>query len=64
VKYVGKVTPVIKALATARAMAVSKALAKLGVKVKIGYLGYGPSNTANPKNSDRKVELRWVPAKG
>ncbi len=64
VKYVGKVTPAIKALATARAMAVSKALAKLGVKVKIGYLGYGPSNTANPKNSDRKVELRWVPAKG
>ena len=64
VKYVGKVTPTIKALATARAKAVSMALAKLGVKVKIGYLGYGPSNTANPKDTDRKVELRWVAAAG
>jgi hypothetical protein len=31
--------------------------------VKIGYLGYGPHNTKAPKNTDRKVELRWVEAK-
>jgi outer membrane protein OmpA-like peptidoglycan-associated protein len=62
VKYVGKLTPKIKALAAQRAKNVAEAMAKLGVKVKIGYLGYGPMNTKSPKNTDRKVEMRWVEA--
>jgi uncharacterized repeat protein (TIGR02543 family) len=62
VKYVGKLTPKIKALAAQRAKNVANAMAKLGVKVKIGYLGYGPMNTKSPKNTDRKVEMRWVEA--
>lgn len=54
---------VMKKIATERAKRVSVQLAKLGISVKIGYLGYGPHNTKNPKASDRKVELRWVAAK-
>jgi hypothetical protein len=54
---------VMTKIATERAKRVSVQLAKLGISVKIGYLGYGPHNTKNPKASDRKVELRWVAAK-
>jgi hypothetical protein len=54
---------IMKKVATARARAVSLQLAKLGIKVTIGYLGYGANNTKNPKATDRKVELRWVAAK-
>jgi hypothetical protein len=32
----------------------------MGVKVQIGYLGYGPKNTKSPQNNDRKVEIRWI----
>jgi outer membrane protein OmpA-like peptidoglycan-associated protein len=53
----------MKKVATARAKAVSTQLAKLGIKVTIGYLGYGPHNTKAPTPKDRKVELRWVAAK-
>jgi outer membrane protein OmpA-like peptidoglycan-associated protein len=62
VKYTGVSSAKAKALAQARAKNVATALAKLGVRVKLGYVGYGPRNTANPTNTDRKVELRWVPA--
>jgi hypothetical protein len=34
-----------------------------GLKIKIGYTGYGPHNLVSPKPTDRKVELRWVAAK-
>ncbi|MDE2386611.1 MAG: InlB B-repeat-containing protein [Actinomycetales bacterium] len=50
-------------LATARAKAVAAALATLGVKVKLGYLGFGAANRLNPTSNDRKVEIRWVPTK-
>jgi outer membrane protein OmpA-like peptidoglycan-associated protein len=50
VKYVG------------RALVVSKQLSKLKIPVKIGFLGYGAFNTKNPNSTDRKVEVRWVPA--
>ena len=50
-------------LATARAKAVAAALAKLGVTVKLGYLGFGAANKLNPTAKDRKVEIRWVPTK-
>jgi uncharacterized repeat protein (TIGR02543 family) len=63
VKYVGRLTPEIKKLAQSRAKNVAMALAKLGVKVTVGYLGYGPHNTKSPKDTDRKVELRWVEVK-
>jgi outer membrane protein OmpA-like peptidoglycan-associated protein len=62
VKYVGRPTAEVKKLAAARALAVSKQLSKLKIQVKIGFLGYGPFNTKNPNSSDRKVEVRWVPA--
>jgi hypothetical protein len=61
VKFEGKGTAIEKKIANARATAVAKQLAKLGLKVKIGYLGYGPRNKKSPKPTDRKVELRWVP---
>jgi outer membrane protein OmpA-like peptidoglycan-associated protein len=47
-------------LATARAKAVATALAKLGVTVKLGYVGFGAANKLNPTVKDRKVEIRWV----
>jgi hypothetical protein len=59
VKYEGAGTKIEKNLAKARATAVAKQLAKLGLKVKIGYLGYGAPNKLTPKPTDRKVELRW-----
>jgi uncharacterized repeat protein (TIGR02543 family) len=62
VKYVGRSAAEVKKLASARALAVSKQLSKLKIPVKIGFLGYGPFNTKNPNSSDRKVEVRWVPA--
>ena len=52
----------MKKLASARALAVSKQLSKLKIPVKIGFLGYGAFNTKNPNSTDRKVEVRWVPA--
>jgi outer membrane protein OmpA-like peptidoglycan-associated protein len=61
VKYEGKGTAIERKIASARAMVVAKQLAKFGLKVKIGYLGYGPPNKKSPKPTDRKVELRWVP---
>jgi outer membrane protein OmpA-like peptidoglycan-associated protein len=60
VKYEGRGTAIEKKIANARATAVAKELAKLGLKVKIGYLGYGPQNKKSPKPTDRKVELRWL----
>jgi uncharacterized repeat protein (TIGR02543 family) len=60
VKYTATTTLQMRQLAAKRAKNVAVALAQKGVKVKIGYLGYGPQNTKSPKNSDRKVELRWV----
>ncbi|MEY4294265.1 MAG: hypothetical protein RIR29_915, partial [Actinomycetota bacterium] len=63
VKYTATTTKLMRSLAAARAKNVALALSRLGVKVKIGYLGYGPQNTKSPKNSDRKVELRWVETK-
>jgi uncharacterized repeat protein (TIGR02543 family) len=60
VKYEGKGTAIEKKIANARATAVAKQLAKHGLKVKIGYLGYGPQNKKAPKPTDRKVELRWL----
>lgn len=60
VKYEGKGTAIEKKIANARATAVAKRLAKHGLKVKIGYLGYGPQNKKAPKPTDRKVELRWL----
>jgi uncharacterized repeat protein (TIGR02543 family) len=62
VKYTGRSAAADHKLAAARAQAVAKALAKFGVTVKIGYLGYGPQNKVNPKPTDRKVEVRWVAA--
>ena len=62
VKDVGRSVAEVKKLASARALAVSKQLSKLKIPVKIGFLGYGPFNTKNPNSSDRKVEVRWVPA--
>lgn len=49
-------------LATARAKAVATALAKFGIAIKFGYVGYGAANKANPKAADRKVEIRLIPA--
>ena len=63
VYYTNVSESVMKKIATERAKRVSLQLAKLGIKVKIGYLGYGPHNTKTPKATDRKVELRWVAAK-
>jgi outer membrane protein OmpA-like peptidoglycan-associated protein len=60
VKYTATTTAQMRKLAATRAKNVAIALAQRGVKVKIGYLGYGPRNTKSPQNSDRKVELRWV----
>jgi uncharacterized repeat protein (TIGR02543 family) len=60
VKYTGKMTPKIRALASNRAKNVANAFLKMGVKVQIGYLGYGPKNTKSPQNNDRKVEIRWI----
>ena len=62
VKDVGLPKAQVKKLAAARALAVSKQLSKLKIPVKIGFLGYGPFNTKTPTSSDRKVEVRWVPA--
>jgi hypothetical protein len=62
IKYEGKSSALNPKLALIRAKNVSLALAKLGVKVKIGYAGYGPQNTKTPRATDRKVELRWVAA--
>jgi outer membrane protein OmpA-like peptidoglycan-associated protein len=62
VKYTGRSAAADRKLAAARAQVVAKALAKFGVTVKIGYLGYGPQNKLNPKATDRKVEVRWVAA--
>ena len=62
VKDVGLPKAQVKKLAAARALAVSKQLSKLKIQVKIGFLGYGPFNTKTPTSSDRKVEVRWVPA--
>jgi uncharacterized repeat protein (TIGR02543 family) len=62
VKDVGRSKAEVKRLASARALAVSKQLSKLKIPVKIGFLGYGAFNTKNPNSSDRKVEVRWVPA--
>jgi uncharacterized repeat protein (TIGR02543 family) len=62
VKYVGRPSVEVKKLAAARALAVSKQLSKLKIPVKIGFLGYGAFNTKNPNSTDRKVEVRWVPA--
>jgi outer membrane protein OmpA-like peptidoglycan-associated protein len=61
VKYEGKGTAFEKKIANARATVVARQLAKLGLKVKIGYLGYGPQNKKSPNPTDRKVELRWLP---
>jgi uncharacterized repeat protein (TIGR02543 family) len=60
VKYTGKMTSKIRALASSRAKNVANAFLRMGVKVQIGYLGYGPKNTKSPKNNDRKVEIRWI----
>ena len=60
VKYTGKMTPKIRALASSRAKNVANAFLRMGVKVQIGYLGYGPKNTRSPQNNDRKVEIRWI----
>jgi uncharacterized repeat protein (TIGR02543 family) len=60
VKYTGKMTPKIRALASSRAKNVANVFLKMGVKVQIGYLGYGPKNTKSPQNNDRKVEVRWI----
>jgi outer membrane protein OmpA-like peptidoglycan-associated protein len=60
VKYTGKMTPKIRALASSRAKNVANAFLRMGVKVQIGYLGYGPKNTKSPQNNDRKVEIRWI----
>jgi outer membrane protein OmpA-like peptidoglycan-associated protein len=62
VKYVGRPSAEVKKLAAARALVVSKQLSKLKIPVKIGFLGYGAFNTKNPNSTDRKVEVRWVPA--
>ena len=62
VKDVGRSAAEVKKLASARALAVSKQLSKLKIPVKIGFLGYGAFNTKNPNSTDRKVEVRWVPA--
>jgi uncharacterized repeat protein (TIGR02543 family) len=62
VKDVGRSAAEVKKLASARALAVSKQLSKLRIPVKIGFLGYGAFNTKNPNSTDRKVEVRWVPA--
>mgnify|MGYP002144382534 FL=1 len=48
-----------KTIATARARAVGRYLAKLGVNVWINYSGFGAASTKHPKPSDRKVEIRW-----
>ena len=60
VKSAGRPAAVEKKIATARAKAVAILLSKLGLKVKIGFLGYGPHNTKSPSAKDRKVEVRWV----
>ena len=60
VKFTGKSPAVERKLATDRARAVAKAIAKYGVAVTIGYLGFGPRNKVAPKATDRKVEVRWV----
>jgi uncharacterized repeat protein (TIGR02543 family) len=62
VKFTNVSASTMKKIATQRALAVTKQLAKIGINATIGYIGYGPHNTAAPKASDRKVELRWVPA--
>lgn len=62
VKLTAATSASMKKLATQRAKTVSVQLAKLGIAVKIGYLGYGPNNKVKPTPADRKVELRWVPA--
>ena len=62
IKYEGKSSALNRRLALIRAKNVSLALAKLGIKVKIGYAGYGPQNIKTPRPTDRKVELRWVAA--
>ena len=61
VKSAGRPAAVEKKIATARAKAVAILLSQLGLKVKIGFLGYGPHNTKSPSAKDRKVEVRWVP---
>jgi hypothetical protein len=48
-----------KTIATARARAVGRYLAKLGVNVWINYSGFGAASAKHPKPSDRKVEIRW-----
>mgnify|MGYP000429187560 CR=1 FL=1 len=62
VKFTNVSASTMKKIATQRALAVTKQLAKIVINATIGYIGYGPHNTAAPKASDRKVELRWVPA--
>ncbi len=62
VKYAGSSNSVMRKIATDRAIAVTKQLAKLGITATIGYLGYGPNNLVSPKPTDRKVEFRWIPA--
>jgi uncharacterized repeat protein (TIGR02543 family) len=62
VKFTNVSAATMKKIATQRALAVTQQLAKLGIKATIGYIGYGPHNTLAPKATDRKVELRWVPA--
>jgi outer membrane protein OmpA-like peptidoglycan-associated protein len=63
VKSAGRPASVEKKIATDRAKAVATLLSKLGLKVKIGFLGYGHHNTKSPSAKDRKVEVRWVPEK-
>ena len=62
VKSAGKGTAADRKLATARAKAVAGALAQHGVTIKLGYVGFGAANKANPRASDRKVEIRLVAA--
>jgi outer membrane protein OmpA-like peptidoglycan-associated protein len=62
VKFEGRPTALNRKLALARAKTVALTLAKLGIKVQIGFAGYGPLNTKTPRATDRKVELRWVAA--
>lgn len=62
VKFTNLSKSTMQKMATQRALAVTKQLAALGITATIGYLGYGPNNIKAPKATDRKVEMRWVPA--
>lgn len=51
---------VARSLALRRALTVTRALSKLRLSVKLGYMGYGVFNYGSPSRSHRKVEIRLI----